>query len=103
MKNIFESIPQNLEQEVFEAIIQHENVKIERSISKGQASPGTDWYNEKYNEWVMVLKGEAIITFEQGEPMRMKVGDYLNIPAHQKYRVDWTDPNTETIWLAVMY
>ena len=30
-------------------------------------------------------------------------GSYVNIAAHKKHRVDWTDPAQETIWLAVFY
>ncbi|MEK6765024.1 MAG: phosphoribosylaminoimidazole carboxylase, partial [Planctomycetota bacterium] len=37
------------------------------------------------------------------EVVVMKPGDYINIPAHKKHRVEWTDPEGETIWLAVHY
>ena len=30
-------------------------------------------------------------------------GDTINIPAHQKHRVEWTSPNKPTVWLAVFY
>jgi cupin 2 domain-containing protein len=33
----------------------------------------------------------------------MKTGDFINIPAHQKHRVEWTEPEEETIWLAIHY
>ena len=66
-ENIFESIPKNLDQEVFELLVQSENVKIERIISKGHTSPETGWHDQEKNEWVIVLKGEAIISFEHGK------------------------------------
>jgi cupin 2 domain-containing protein len=33
----------------------------------------------------------------------MLPGAYVHIPAHRKHRVEWTDPNQPTIWLAVHY
>ena len=28
-------------------------------------------------------------------------GDYLYLPAHARHRVSWTDPQQDTVWLAV--
>jgi len=33
----------------------------------------------------------------------MMPGSYVHIPAHCKHRVEWTDPDVETIWLAMYY
>ena len=33
----------------------------------------------------------------------MKPGDFVNIPAHKKHRVEWTTPDEPTVWLAVHY
>ncbi|MFT7130181.1 MAG: cupin 2 domain-containing protein, partial [Gammaproteobacteria bacterium] len=38
-----------------------------------------------------------------GESYNMKAGDYLNIPAHTRHKVEWTNPDIETTWLAVHY
>lgn len=103
MKNIFNDIPQNLDEEVFEQIVNSDHVKIERIISKGHHFSESGWYDQEQNEWVMIIKGEAILSFSDGKDIIMKKGDYINIPAHQKHRVKWTDPDIETIWLAVRY
>ncbi len=103
IKNIFESIPENLDEEVFELLAQSEKVKIERIISKGHSSPTSGWYNQDQNEWVVVLKGEAVISFENGEEVELKAGSHINIPAHTKHKVKWTHPEVETVWLAVHY
>lgn len=50
----------------------------------------------------MVLKGSAKLTFEHGS-IDMNPGDHINIRAHTKYRVDWTNPAENTIWIAVFY
>ncbi len=101
--NIFEQIPDDLSQEVFESLVKGKNINIERIISKGQCSPDTGWYDQQQNEWVMILKGEAIISFDDDTSVTLKEGDYLDIKAHQKHRVAWTKPDIETIWLAVHY
>lgn len=103
MHNIFDCIPENLDAEVFERLIDGDAIRIERIISKGHSSPESGWYDQDKNEWLIVLKGEALLLFADGKSIHMKAGDFLNIPAHKKHRVDWTDPETETIWLAVHY
>ena len=103
LKNIFQSLPEHLEDEVFEQLIQSDKIKIERIISKGHVTPASQWYDQPQHEWVMVLKGEAILGFDNQPDLRLMAGDYLNIPAHQKHQVRWTDPEQETIWLAIHY
>lgn len=103
MKNIFTSIPETLEEELFDDLLQHKNVRIERILSKGQSSPKEGWYNQEEHEWVIVLKGCGIISFEDGFEVKLDKGDYINIPAHTKHRVTWTDPDKVTIWLAIFY
>ncbi len=101
--NIFELIPGNLDKELFEQIVQGDGVRIERIISRGQVSPESGWYDQEQSEWVIVLKGGAVIELEDGVEARLAQGDYLNIPAHTRHKVSWTDTETETVWLAVHY
>lgn len=104
LNNIFSQIPKDIPDEVFEEIINTNDCKIERIISKGHSTPNNYWYEQEKNEWVIVLKGYAHLLFEENDELIiMKKGDYINIPAHKKHRVEWTDPNKETIWLAVHY
>ena len=103
LKNIFELIPDNLDEEVFEILAQSKTVKIERIISKGHTSPESGWHDQERNEWVIVLQGEAIISFENGKEINLKAGSHVNIPSHKKHKVRWTNPKIETIWLAIHY
>lgn len=100
--NIFNNIPAEIPEEIFQTIVQTQQVKIERIISKGHSSEEGFWYDQDQNEWVMVLKGKARIEFE-GEVIELGSGDFINIPAHRKHRVAWTTPDEVTIWLAVFY
>lgn len=103
MNNIFKNIPVSLPNELFEEIVAARGMKIERIISYGHTTPQNEWYDQSRDEWVMVLKGEAVLSFFDGDDVRMKEGDYITIPAHQKHRVSWTKPDEETLWLAVHY
>ncbi|MEZ0121362.1 MAG: cupin domain-containing protein [Candidatus Reddybacter sp.] len=101
--NVFAAIPQCLNQELVETLLENKDVCIERIVSKGHTSPASGWYDQPKNEWVMVLKGEAVIAFEDEPEIRLVAGSYIDIAAHKKHRVSWSDPDVETIWLAVHY
>ena len=103
MPNLLDNIPKILDSEVFEKLVNSNNVSIERIISKGHQSPESGWYDQEQNEWVMIVAGEAILSFDDCLDITLKKGDYMNIPAHKKHKVKWTDPEIETIWLAVFY
>ncbi|MFA5323580.1 MAG: cupin domain-containing protein [Smithella sp.] len=103
MGNIFSSLPDKIDQELFDELLRHKNIKIERIVSQGHASPENGWYDQKENEWVIVLEGSGSILFENGEEVNLKKGDYLNIPAHTRHKVTGTNPDSITIWLAFHY
>ena len=100
--NLFDQVPSNLPEVLFNTLLDTGNVRIERIVSQGHASPEGFWYDQDEHEWVVVLRGAARLSVE-GEVKELKQGDFLNIPAHQKHRVEWTTPDGPTIWLAVFY
>lgn len=101
--NIFNALPADLSNEIFEDIVRTPHVRIERVISKGHSSPEVGWYDQNENEWVIVLEGSGSILFEDGRQVVLNKGDYLNIPAHSKHKVLGTDKEVVTIWLAIFY
>jgi len=103
-KNILENIPEVLSEELFEVIQTGTGVRIERIVSRGYASPIGFWYDQEGHEWILVLKGGTTLLFEgQSTAVVLGPGDYLNIPAHTRHRVEWTDPDQDTVWLAIYY
>ena len=103
-KNIFAGIPVALPYELIEVLSAADTVRIERIVSTGHASPDGFWYDQETDEWVLLLRGAARLQFEGDETaIAMKPGDYLQIRAHTRHRVEWTDPQQPTIWLAVHF
>ncbi len=91
-------------EEIFENLLVTENFRIERIVSKGHTSPKDFWYDQEQNEWVFVVKGHAILFFQdENQEIELQAGDYINIPARKKHQVKWTDPEQETVWLAIYY
>lgn len=104
MSNFFESIPDSIPSEIVEVVANSEHVRIERILSGGQKSPDDFWYDQDENEWVIVLQGAARIEFEDPQrTLSLSPGDHLMIAAHQRHRIDWTCPDSVTIWLAVFF
>lgn len=102
MPNLFSNIPTGLPAELIETLIQSDSFRIERIVSLGQSSPKGFWYDQDEHEWVMVLQGAARLQLED-KAINLGPGDYVNLPAHTKHRVEWTTTEEPTIWLAVFY
>jgi cupin 2 domain-containing protein len=102
--NIFKNIPEQLPEELTECLCKRETVQLERIISRGHSTPAGQWYDQDQDEWVMLLQGQAILLYEIGpKSIHLIAGDYLLIPAHTRHRVDWTQPDVDTIWLAAHF
>ena len=101
MTNIFD-LPSSLpNEELFESLVSTDNILIERIISTGQSTPIGQWYDQDKDEWVILLQGEAALSYADGSQIKLTAGDYLFIPAHQKHRVEYTSSEPPCIWLAV--
>jgi cupin 2 domain-containing protein len=102
--NLFKNIPVKFDNELTDVLFDRKNIRVERIVSMGQASPPGFWYDQDQGEFVILLKGSAGLLVEGNDQISaMHSGDYLIIPPHVKHRVEWTDPSEQTVWLAVFY
>ena len=106
--NLFNDIPalffEERSEELFETLVQSSDVKVERIISRGHITPEGEWYDQSEDEWVVLLSGKARLLIEgKSSPVVLKPGDHLLLPAHLRHRVEWTDPDVESVWLAVHF
>ncbi len=100
--NIFANLPARLPMEEATVIAERAGAVVERIVSIGQASPPGFWYDQDWAEWVIVLSGAAGLLVEgESAPRRLGPGDYVELTAHVRHRVEWTDPDRPTVWLAV--
>jgi cupin 2 domain-containing protein len=100
--NIYAKIPAARDKEVFQRLLAHKKLTIERIVSRGQSTEKGTWLKEAYDEWVIVLTGAGRLRFRNNNRlMELKVGDYVYIPAKTSHRVEWTVPREKTVWLAV--
>ncbi len=104
MDNLFDAIPPEIPAEIFEVLLETNNFRLERIVSAGQATPPGKWYDQDTHEWLVLLTGGAGLRFaDEPEARVLRPGDYLLIPAHCRHRVEWTDPEAPTVWLALHY
>jgi cupin 2 domain-containing protein len=101
MPNIYELSQEVYQLEKFEQIVSGKNIQIERIISTGQTTPSGQLYDQEIDEWVILLQGEAELSYADDTRIKLKAGDYLLIPAHTKHRVEYTSIEPACIWLAV--
>jgi cupin 2 domain-containing protein len=100
--NLLEGLPRPQAAEQIERLIDGANMRIERIASTGQGSPPGFWYDQPDDEFVVLLAGAARLRFEaDGAGLDLKPGDWVEIPAHVRHRVEWTQADPPTIWLAV--
>ena len=96
---LLENIPNSSKNEIFETITANDKIKIERIISYGQTTQEDFWYDQSEDEFVVILKGNAKIKYDNNKIFELKEGDSLYIPSKQRHKVIYT--SNPTIWLAI--
>lgn len=102
--NLFAGLPEVLPEELFETLLDQPGCRVERIVSRGQSTPAGQWYDQAWDEWVLLLQGAAALQLEGQEGLlELRPGDYLLLPAHCRHRVAWTADGEETLWLALHF
>lgn len=85
--------------ERFDELLRRPGVRVERIESHGHTTPPGQPYVQGWDEWVLLLVGEAELELDGVGLRRLAAGEGLLIPAGVAHRVTYTaDP---TIWLAI--
>lgn len=104
--------PYDAAREFFQTLLEAHGVRVERIVSQGQATPPGEWYDQDWDEWVLLLSGAARLCLEgvigdaaadSNRCIVLSPGDYVWLPAHCRHRVEWTDPQQQTLWLALHF
>jgi cupin 2 domain-containing protein len=81
-----------------------QGARVERIVSQGHVTADRFWYDQDWDEWVMVAQGRARLRLEEeAEDRTLGPGDWIVLPAGCRHRVSWTDPDGPTVWLAVHF
>ena len=100
--NLFADLPTDHSTETNEQLLQTDHFLLERIVSFGQATPPSEWLDQHRPEWVLLLQGSAGLLIQgESEPRVLRPGDHVLIPTHARHRVEWTDSEEPTIWLAL--
>lgn len=100
--SVVTDVPEALDSERFETLAIMPGARVERIVSIGHATPNGEWFDQDWDEWVMVVAGSAAVEIEgEASPRELCPGGWLLLPRRVRHRVVWTDANTPTIWLAV--
>ncbi|MDD3595116.1 cupin domain-containing protein [Sulfuricurvum sp.] len=83
-------------EESFFTLYQTSTIKIEAIRSKLSA-PG-EMYDQKEDEWVVLVRGNALLEVE-GEEIPLSAGDSLHLKQRVRHRVLAT--SDDALWLAV--
>ncbi len=96
VKNVFANSQPPQVGELSSTILRHKNVRIERIISS--ASFGPCDYRQEQDEWVILLKGQAVMNIA-GERIELYSGDHVFLPSGLSHSVLSTSEGA--VWLAV--
>ena len=99
VNNLMESPPG--ETETVHPLLDLPGIRLEQIVSNGQASAEGFWYDQKEPEWVMLVRGEAVLWFDPGGDVMLKTGDFLLIPANTRHRVE--SVSGDAVWLALHF
>ena len=100
--NLYQSVGTESDSEQFDTLFSSDRITIERIVSVGQATPEGEWYDQNWDEWVVIISGSAGLLLGTDPVVKvLNKGDSLFLPAHLKHRVEWTSADQPTLWLAV--
>lgn len=91
-------------EELVDILMESPGLRLERIVSTGQATLDENWYNQRWDEFVILVSGSARLRIEgEDEDRALEAGDWILLPAHCRHRVTWTQSTPPTVWLAIHY
>lgn len=95
--NLFHDLPRDSPAEVITQLLAETNLRIERIVSAGQASPEGFWFHQDWSEWVLLLAGKAELRLNgEAEPVQLAAGSWVHLPAHQRHLHGFLQPHRST-------
>ncbi len=87
---------------VLETLFESSDVKIEKVTANGQITPAGDFPDEPSAEFIVLLKGELVLEYQdETETVHLKPGDHAIAGPDQRTRAEFTSEEEETVWIKV--
>ena len=99
--NLLAKLPAAKRAEAFTELLARPGIRVERIVSRGQATPEDAPMVQDADEWVLLLEGAAGMRIEDSTEVKLDPGDHLLIAAGQRHWVTWTAKDRATVWLAL--
>ncbi|MBC7986340.1 MAG: cupin domain-containing protein [Sphingomonadaceae bacterium] len=94
-------LPAAKRKEAFTELLARPGIRLERIVSRGQATPEDAPMVQDHDEWVVLLQGAAGIRVEDSSEVSLNPGDWLLIERRLRHWVTWTASDRPTVWLAL--
>ncbi|ATY34619.1 cupin [Sphingomonas psychrotolerans] len=101
VENLLTRLPAAKRAEAFTELLARPGVRVERIVSRGQATPGGAPMVQAQDEWVLLLEGAAGLRIEDSDEVTLHAGDHVWIAGGQQHWVTWTAKDRPTVWLAI--
>lgn len=99
--NLLAKLPAAKRAEAFTELLTRPGIRVERIVSRGQATPEDEPIVQAQDEWVLLLEGAAGLRIEDSAEVVLGPGDHVWIARGQKHWVTWTAKDRPSVWLAV--
>ena len=99
--NLLKNLPAAARAEAFTELLFRPGVRVERIVSRGQATPADEPMVQAQDEWVLLLEGAAGLRIDDSDEVTLQAGDHVWIARGQKHWVTWTAKDRPSVWLAV--
>ena len=94
--NIYNYTQPKVGEEKIQTLFEQDNITINHIAS--HALENGEWYDQDEDEWLVLIKGEALLSFEEKD-VNLIQGDTYFIKQHQKHCVKKT--SADALWLTV--
>ncbi|MGC6482850.1 MAG: Nif11 domain/cupin domain-containing protein [Synechococcus sp.] len=101
---LFRGRPPSMGAEHIRTLHSGETWRLELIHSCAASTPADIWYDQQEHEWLTLLRGSARLQLDDPwQVLDLCVGDGLYLPPHRRHRVERTDPDPGTLWLALYW
>jgi cupin 2 domain-containing protein len=96
--------PGTVPDEILDVLARGRGIRIERIVSTGPITAAGEWYDQKDDEFVLLVAGAARLrVHDEAQDRELRPGDWILLPAHCRHRVTYTQGDPPTVWLAVHF